>query len=156
MRSFSGPAALALRGRLVRGPAKVAVLAGAAGELLADKAPLAPPRTSPPSLAFRTLSGGVVGRELAGDGQREARLAGAAGTRQREQPHVGAAKERAHLAYLALAPDQLPGRRRQAGMGGMRRGVLYGAASGRRRRRGRREKVKRFSVPRSRRPMLAL
>jgi uncharacterized membrane protein len=66
MRSLTGPAALALRGRLVHGPLRTGAVAAAAGELLADKAPVAPPRTSVPSLVFRGLSGAVAGRELAG------------------------------------------------------------------------------------------
>ena len=63
MRTMSGPAALALRGRLPGGPAVAAL---AAGELVADKLPFVPPRTDPPALAARAASGAVSGSRLAG------------------------------------------------------------------------------------------
>jgi hypothetical protein len=40
MRTFTGPAALALRGRLEGAPVRAALIAAAAGEAIADKTPL--------------------------------------------------------------------------------------------------------------------
>jgi len=41
----------------------------AAGELVVDKLPFAPPRTSPPALVVRVLSGAFCARALARDGR---------------------------------------------------------------------------------------
>ncbi len=114
MRSFSGPTALALRGRLVRGPAKTATIAAGVGELLADKAPLAPPRTFPPSLAFRIASAGVCGRELGG-------LAGAGvGAAAAVASSAGTYRARKALGQMTGLPDPL--------LGLAEDGVAYGAA----------------------------
>ena len=66
MRTFMAPAVLALRGRLVRNPARYALLAAAAGELAADKYPAIPDRIDPPGLAGRLTSAAVSGRTVAG------------------------------------------------------------------------------------------
>jgi uncharacterized membrane protein len=57
LRTFSGPAALALHGRLGRGRARVAVIAAGAGELAFDKLPGAPARTEVPGLGGRLTTG---------------------------------------------------------------------------------------------------
>jgi len=80
MRTFSGPALLAARGRF---PPRVryAVLLAATGELIADKAPFTGSRTAPPALAGRVAAGGLVGREIAGPaGLAAGALTAAAGT----------------------------------------------------------------------------
>ncbi len=78
-RTFLAPTALALRGRLGDGrPGKVAKLvlpALAAGELVADKLPMAPPRVEGPGLVGRVLSGAFSGR--VSDGARGARVGAA-------------------------------------------------------------------------------
>src|SRR5579875_1378936 len=65
MRSFAGPGMLAARGR-IRGRARPVVLLAATGEIAADKAPVAPPRTGVPALLGRIGSGAYTGREVAG------------------------------------------------------------------------------------------
>ena len=64
LRSLTGPAAA--RVRLGGTPALVLPLL-ALGELVADKLPGIPPRTSPPALAARALAGGFAGASLVGD-----------------------------------------------------------------------------------------
>src|SRR4051794_12897546 len=65
MRSTSGPALLAARGRITgRGPP--AVLLAGAGELALDKSPIVPPRSSPVSLPGRAASGAYSGHAVAG------------------------------------------------------------------------------------------
>ncbi len=73
-RTFLAPAALALRGRLGR-PAKLAFPALAAGELVGDKLPVAPPRVAGPGLVARVVSGAFGGRVA--DGSRGARVGAA-------------------------------------------------------------------------------
>src|SRR5690348_12952192 len=53
VRTFTGPAALALRGRVDGTPARVGLTLAAAGEAIGDKLPLVPSRTAPPALAAR-------------------------------------------------------------------------------------------------------
>ncbi len=65
-RTFLAPAALALRGRLGKA-AKFVVPALAAGELVGDKLPSAPPRTQGPGLAGRVVFGAFSGRVVGGD-----------------------------------------------------------------------------------------
>jgi uncharacterized membrane protein len=60
-RTFLAPAALALRGRLGKA-AKFALPALAAGELVGDKLPGAPPRSEGPGLIGRVVSGAFSGR----------------------------------------------------------------------------------------------
>ncbi|GAC1498972.1 MAG: membrane protein [Vulcanimicrobiaceae bacterium] len=62
LRSMTPVAAvLGTRGHVMAGPAAVA----AAGELLVDKLPIAPARTSPPALVVRIVSGALCARALA-------------------------------------------------------------------------------------------
>jgi uncharacterized membrane protein len=65
-RTFLAPAALALRGRLGR-VAKFALPALAAGELVGDKLPSAPPRSQGPGLVGRVVSGAFTGRVSGGN-----------------------------------------------------------------------------------------
>jgi uncharacterized membrane protein len=65
-RTFLAPAALALRGRLGR-VAKFALPALAAGELVGDKLPSAPPRSEGPGLVGRVASGAFAGRISGGN-----------------------------------------------------------------------------------------
>jgi uncharacterized membrane protein len=65
MRTFAGPGLLAVRGRL-RGAPRIAVLVAAAGELAADKSPIATDRTDPPALAGRIGAGAYTGHRIAG------------------------------------------------------------------------------------------
>src|SRR4051794_16958736 len=67
LRTFTPPAALVLRGRLLPdSPGRYALLAAAAGEFAGDKSPFVPSRTSPPALVGRVASGAFAGRALAG------------------------------------------------------------------------------------------
>jgi uncharacterized membrane protein len=104
MRTFAGPAALAARGRLLRGsPARFAVLAAAAGELVGDKTPMVPPRTSPPALVGRSASGAFTGHALAGaPGAAVGALAAAGST-------FGAYRARKALGELTGLPDPVLG-----------------------------------------------
>lgn len=80
MRSFSGPAALAARGRL-SGKPRTFVLLAAAGELVGDKAPVTPARIKPQPWAARIATGAYTGGAIAGPaGALSAALAAAAGT----------------------------------------------------------------------------
>jgi uncharacterized membrane protein len=65
-RTFLAPAALSLRGRLGTA-AKFVVPALAAGELVGDKLPSAPPRIQGPGLVGRLASGAFSGRVAGGD-----------------------------------------------------------------------------------------
>jgi uncharacterized membrane protein len=65
MRSSAGPALLAARGR-ISGKPRILVLLMAAGELIADKTPVATDRTDPPAVAGRVASGAYTGRAIAG------------------------------------------------------------------------------------------
>ena len=65
MRTFSAPAALALRDRPLNA-ARRAVLVAAAGELLADKLPSIPSRLERRGLTGRLLSGSISGQLAAG------------------------------------------------------------------------------------------
>jgi uncharacterized membrane protein len=64
-RTFLAPAALALRGRYGEA-AKFVVPLLAAGELVGDKLPMAPPRSQGAGLVGRVVSGAVTGRTVAG------------------------------------------------------------------------------------------
>jgi uncharacterized membrane protein len=66
LRSATPFGALALRGRLGDGPGRTAALLAAGGELVADKLPMTPARTSPPALVGRLASGATCGRMTAG------------------------------------------------------------------------------------------
>jgi uncharacterized membrane protein len=64
-RTFLAPAALALRGRLGKA-AKFVLPVLAAGEIVGDKLPMAPPRIEGPGLVGRVVSGAVSGRVSGG------------------------------------------------------------------------------------------
>ncbi|HXF30820.1 MAG TPA: hypothetical protein VN522_04790 [Solirubrobacterales bacterium] len=64
-RTFLAPAALALRGRLGKA-AKFVLPVLAAGELVGDKLPMAPPRTEGPGLVGRVVTGAISGRVSGG------------------------------------------------------------------------------------------
>ncbi len=100
LRSMTGPAATRIRGGGM--PALVVPLL-ALGELIADKLPGIPPRTSPPALAVRVLAGGFAGSSLVGDdGDRRIGFAlGAAGA-------VAAAYLALRLRTAAAAKTGLP------------------------------------------------
>jgi hypothetical protein len=74
LRSFSGAAALALRGRPRPSWARAAILLLAGGEAVGDKLPMTPPRSDPPGLAGRVVAGAAVGAATAGG--RGARVGG--------------------------------------------------------------------------------
>jgi uncharacterized membrane protein len=65
LRTFSAPAALALRARHLDAPRRLVLLA-AAGELVADKLPSTPSRLSRRGLNGRLLSGALSGQLVAG------------------------------------------------------------------------------------------
>jgi uncharacterized membrane protein len=65
-RTFLAPAALALRGRLGKA-AKYTLPVLAAGELVGDKLPSAPPRIEGPGLVGRVVSGAFAGRVSGGN-----------------------------------------------------------------------------------------
>ena len=104
MRTMTPAAALAARGRLLPGsPARFALLAAAAGEYAGDKAPVVPPRTSPPALIGRTVSGAFSGRILAGTpGAVVGGAAAAAST-------VATYRARKALGELTSVPDPVLG-----------------------------------------------
>lgn len=66
LRSMTPLAALQLRGRLLPWPWGWLIVAGAAGELIVDKLPQAPNRTSPLGLVGRMGSAGWAGATVAG------------------------------------------------------------------------------------------
>jgi uncharacterized membrane protein len=103
MRTCTGPAALALRGRVDGKPARLLLTAAAAGEAIGDKTPVVPARTSRPSIGARVLSGALCGRVLGGAPGAAAGAVGAlAGT-------FGAYYARATLTRLTGLPDPLLG-----------------------------------------------
>jgi uncharacterized membrane protein len=65
LRTFSAPAALALRARPLNSPRRLLLLA-AVGELVADKLPGMPSRLQPRGLRGRLLSSAISGRLAAG------------------------------------------------------------------------------------------
>jgi uncharacterized membrane protein len=80
MRSFSGPAAVAARGR-ISGRPRTVVLVAACGELVGDKLARTPARIKPAPWAARIASGAYTGRAIAGaPGMLAAALAAGAGT----------------------------------------------------------------------------
>lgn len=81
MRTFGGWAGLALRGRVPDRRLRGALLAAAAGEMAGDKTPWIPPRSDPPALAGRVISGALAGRLVGGArGARLGAATAAAGT----------------------------------------------------------------------------
>jgi hypothetical protein len=74
MRSMAGPAAAGRR--LVKSDiAKNALAVGAAGEMMFDKHPAAPNRTSPPALMGRVMMGAATGAAIVVSGQGASRRA---------------------------------------------------------------------------------
>ena len=103
MRSAMGPAALAWRGRVGGTSTRRLLTAAAAGEVVADKTPLVPPRTGAPALGGRVLSGAVCGWLLAGTwGAVSGGLGALTGT-------FGAYRARAALGEATGVPDPLLG-----------------------------------------------
>jgi uncharacterized membrane protein len=66
LRTFSGPAALAVHRGLGGPRGRVAIVAVAVGELVGDKLPMTPARTSPPALAGRIVAGAFCGQRVGG------------------------------------------------------------------------------------------
>jgi uncharacterized membrane protein len=98
-----GPAALALRGRIDGVPAQLLLTAAAASEVVGDKTPVVPARTSPQSIGARVVSGALCGGALAGTpGVAVGALAALAAT-------FGAYHARAALTGLTGLPDPLLG-----------------------------------------------
>ena len=122
LRTFSGPGALALHGRLGGRRGRPLLIAAAVGELAFDKVPGVPARTEPSGLAARLASSAVSGHRVAGPGG--AALAGAAaagsafaGLRARtmldkslpvSDPVIGAAEDAIALCLVALATRDRP------------------------------------------------
>jgi uncharacterized membrane protein len=101
LRTFMGPAALAVRGRVRSRPARAALIAAAVGEAVADKTPFVPSRTSAPPLTGRMVSGALTAGAVAGaPGAAVGALAAAGGA-------VGGRKARSGLARLTGLPDPL-------------------------------------------------
>ena len=104
LRSMTGPAVVSWR---AREGARLAFAALAAGELIADKLPATPPRTIPPALIFRALSGGYCGWRVAPARER-APLAGAlAGAAGALAGAYGGMALRAALVHWTGLPDPL-------------------------------------------------
>jgi uncharacterized membrane protein len=100
MRTFTGPAVLALRGRM---PGPALLTAVAAGEAIGDKTAIVPARTSAPALGARMLSGALSGRALGGA---PGVVLGALGALT---VTFGAYRARAALTGLTGLPDPLLG-----------------------------------------------
>jgi uncharacterized membrane protein len=103
MRTFAGPTALALRGRINGTAPRLVLVAAAGGEAIGDKTPFIPKRTSPPAAAARLLSGAFCGRTL---GDTPGLVAGAAGA---VATTFGAARARAAIGQATGLPDPLLG-----------------------------------------------
>jgi uncharacterized membrane protein len=107
MRSFGGPAALALRGRLGDAKVRNGLVLMEVGEIAADKYPGAPSRSEPAGLAARIATGAVSGQVVGG--VPGACVAGVTATlttfgAERARASIGG---RAHLpdAVVAVAED---------------------------------------------------
>jgi uncharacterized membrane protein len=101
--------ALALRGRLGGGSVRLAAVACVVGELVIDKLPMTPSRTSPPGLACRLASAAVCGgltSGAAGTVVGSAAACGAAFAGERTRAAIG---RRIGLSdpLIALAEDAL-------------------------------------------------
>ena len=122
LRTFSGPGALALHGRLGGRRGRPALIAAAAGELAFDKVPGVPARTHPSGLAARLASSAVTGHRVAGPAGAAVAAATAAGSafaglRARSilggrlpvsDPVIGAAEDAIALCLVALATRDRP------------------------------------------------
>ena len=96
---MGGWAGLALRGRVGDRRLRAGLLLAAAGESIGDKAPVAPPRSDPPALAGRVVSGALAGRVVGG-----ARGAGAGAAGALASTYVSE-RARAFLAVHTPLPD---------------------------------------------------
>lgn len=103
LRTFTAPGVLAARGRWGRGALAWALPLAAAGELAADKTPAIPPRSDPPSLAGRVLSGAAVGAAVGGARGAGAGAAGAAATTYASERLRSLLGARTGLPDLAVA-----------------------------------------------------
>jgi uncharacterized membrane protein len=109
LRTFSAPAALALRAGPLNAPRRV-VLVAACGELLADKLPSTPSRLEPRGLGGRLLSSAIAGRIVAGPrgaatGAAAALIGAVAGNRARNTlvgPLTAYAEDGLAIALAAL------------------------------------------------------
>ncbi len=102
-RTFAGPAGIALRGRPRSPWLRGAILALSAGELLADKLPMAGGRSETPALAGRAVAGAAAGAALRGaKGARVGTAFALAGAYAGERLRVGAV-ERTGLPDPAVA-----------------------------------------------------
>jgi uncharacterized membrane protein len=122
LRTFSGPAALALHGRLGRGRVRAAIVAAGAGELAFDKLPGVPARTHVSGLGARLTTGTLSGHRVAGApgaaiGGAAAMGTAFAGLHARTllverlpvpDPVVGAAEDAIVLCLVALATRERP------------------------------------------------
>src|SRR4051812_31102421 len=124
LRTFSGPAALALHGRLGQGRSRAALVAARAGELAFDKLPGVPARTHVSGLGARLGTAAPAGPRRAGPRGAAVGAAAAvgsafAGLHARSllvsrlplpDPVVGAAEDALVLCLVALATrDRAPG-----------------------------------------------
>jgi uncharacterized membrane protein len=108
-RTFLAPAALAIRGRLGK-VAKFAVPPLALGEVVADKLPMAPPRTEGPGLVGRVVSGAISGRVSGGSPGLRAGAAFALAATYPSQALRAGIVERTPLPDVACAvPEDLVG-----------------------------------------------
>jgi len=130
LRTSAPFAALAARGRAGHGLGRWALLGGAAGEVVVDKLPRTPARTSPPALAGRLVAASLAGGRIGGAGGAAAACAAAglsalAGERARRalgartgvpDPLLGAAEDLL-AAGAALAATRRLGGAPAAGLG---------------------------------------
>ncbi len=145
LRTSAPFAALAARGRVGHGAGRWALLSAAAGEVVVDKLPQTPARTSPPALAGRLVCASLAGGRLAGPAGAAAAGASAglsafAGERGRRalgartgvpDPLLGAAED-VLAAGAALVATRRLGRRpagpRRPSLGPAWRGLAVGVA----------------------------
>ena len=111
LRSISAPAALsrALSDGRIGGLASAgisrALLLLEIGEMLADKLPITPSRTSPPPLLGRMASGGLVGAALFASESRRAAVGGALGAVAALAAAYAGERLRARAAQMFGLPD---------------------------------------------------
>lgn len=109
MRTFTGPAILAIGGGWGDGaPARLLPAAGV-GELVADKLPQMPARSEPPLFAARVLSGAICGAGVAALAGRAALRCAAAGGLAAALAVVPTERLRAALGRWTGVPDPLLG-----------------------------------------------
>lgn len=146
LRSTAPFAALAARGRAGKGLGRGVLIASAAGEAVADKLPITPPRTSPPSLAGRLAGSALAGGRIGGPAGAAAAGAAAglsafAGERARgalgrrtglPDPLLGATEDLIAAGAALVATRRLDGalrsRPRRSPLGALWRGLAAGVA----------------------------